>query len=74
MKEYVPNFGKMVPSGDVLIDRGIPAVSALSLFQVRSISDGIFLVHCTASAHLAIWKLLPVPKHSKADCDSEAFP
>ena len=31
---------EMVPSGDVLIDRGIPAVSALSLFQDRSISDG----------------------------------
>ena len=33
---------KMVPSGDVLTDRGTPAVSALSLFQARSISDGNF--------------------------------
>ena len=61
---------KMVPSGDVLTDRGTPAVSALSLFQARSISDGNFFF----SIHLAQWKFLPVPKHSRADCDSEASP
>ena len=49
------NIGEeMVPSGDVLIDRGIPAMSALFLFQAQSISDGNFSAHilCDGSFYL----------------------
>ena len=34
---------EIIPSGDVLIDREIPAVSSLSLAQGQSISDGQML-------------------------------